>query len=52
MVQIATPWIGAKPVNHARYITFQMAEVLVSKLLFHEILVKIHRLKPVPIGSG
>jgi len=38
--------IGAKVVSHARYITFQMAEVLVSKSLFHEILAKIHRLKP------
>jgi hypothetical protein len=39
--------IGAKVVSHARYVTFQMAEVLVSKSLFHEILAKIHRLKPV-----
>ena len=42
--------IGGKIVSHARYVTFQMEEVLVSKSLFHEILVKIHRLKPVPIG--
>ena len=42
--------IGAKVVKHARYITFQMAEVLVSKRLFQEILERIHRLKPVPIG--
>jgi hypothetical protein len=42
--------IGAKVVSHARYLTFQMAEVLVSKSLFHEILAKIHRLKPVLIG--
>lgn len=42
--------IGAKVVNHARYITFQMAEVLVSKSLFRQILAKIHRLKPVPNG--
>ena len=42
--------IGAKVVNHARYVTFQMAEVLVSKSLFHAILERIHRLKPVPIG--
>ena len=26
--------IGAKVVKHARYVTFQMAEVLVSKRLF------------------
>jgi len=44
--------IGAKVVSHARYVTFQMAEVLVSKSLFHEILERIHRLKPVLIGSG
>jgi len=44
--------IGAKMVSHARYVTFQMAEVLVSKSLFQEILERIHRLKPVPIGYG
>ena len=44
--------IGAKIVSHARYVTFQMAEVLVSKSLFQEILERIHRLKPVPIGYG
>ena len=42
--------IGAKGVKHARYVTFQMAEVLVSKKLFQEILERIHRLKPVPLG--
>ena len=42
--------IGAKVVSHARYVTFQMAEVLVSKSLFYEILARIHRLKPVPNG--
>jgi len=44
--------IGAKVVSHARYVTFQMAEALVSRSLFYEILAKIHRLKPVPIESG
>ncbi len=44
--------IRAKVVSHARYVTFQMAEVLVSKPLFHEILERIHRLKLVPIGYG
>jgi len=44
--------IGAKVVSHAHYVTFQMAEVLVSKRLFQEILERIHRLKPVPIGYG
>ena len=42
--------IGAKVVSHARYVMFQMAEVLVSKSLFREILEKIHRLRPVSIG--
>ena len=44
--------IGAKVVKHSGYVTFQMAEVLVSKSLFHEILERIRRLKPVPIGYG
>ena len=44
--------IGAKVVSHAGYVTFQMAEVLVSKSLFHEILERIRRLKLVPIGYG
>ena len=42
--------IGAKVVSHARYVTFQMAEVLVSRSLFYEILERIKRLKPVPTG--
>ena len=42
--------IRAKVVSHARYVTFQMAEVLISKSLFYEILERINRLKPVPIG--
>ncbi len=42
--------IGAKVVKHARYVTFQMAEVLLSKGLFQEILERIHRLKPAGIG--
>jgi hypothetical protein len=42
--------IGAKVVSHARYVTFQMAEVLVLRSLFYEILAKIHRLKPVSNG--
>ncbi len=44
--------IGAKVVRHARYVTFQMAELLVSRSLFHEILERIHRLEPVPITPG
>ena len=38
--------------SHARYVTFQMAEVLVSKSLFYEILERIKRLKPIPVGYG
>jgi len=44
--------IGAKVVRHSRYVIFQMAEVLVSKRLFEEILERIHRLKPAGIGYG
>ncbi len=44
--------IGAKVVSHARYVTFQMAEVLVSRSLFYEILERIKRLKPIPVGYG
>ncbi len=44
--------IGAKVVSHARYVIFQMAEVLVSRSLFYEILERIHRLRPIPIESG
>ena len=32
--------IGANVVSHARYVTFQMAEVLVSRSQFYEILEK------------
>jgi hypothetical protein len=42
--------IRAKVISHALYVTFKMAEVLVSKSLFHEILERIQCLKPVPIG--
>jgi len=44
--------IGAKVVKYARYVIFQLAEVLVSKSLFYEILERIDRLKPAPIESG
>ncbi len=40
--------IGAKVVEHARYITFQMAEVAVPRELFAQILDKIERMKLVP----
>jgi len=37
--------IGAKVVRHRRYVTFQMAEVAVSRKLFAEILLRIERLR-------
>jgi hypothetical protein len=39
--------IGAKVVTHARYVTFQMAEVVISRQLFKTILRQISRLGPV-----
>ena len=39
-------------VKVTRYVTFQLAEVLVSRSLFYELLERIHRLKPVPIEAG
>ncbi len=44
--------IGAKVIRHARYVTFQMAEVLVSRSLFYDILKRIGRLKPFPVSTG
>ncbi len=41
--------IGAKVVRHGRYITFQMAEVAISRPLFAEILRLIDRLRPTPL---
>ncbi|MDP7638479.1 MAG: transposase, partial [Candidatus Hydrogenedentes bacterium] len=38
--------IGAKVVTHARYVTFQMAEVAISRQLFKTILRRISRLGP------
>ncbi len=38
--------IGAKVVTHARYVTFQMAEVAISQRLFEAILRRISRLGP------
>jgi len=49
-LQVKLIKIGAKVVRHSRYVVFQMAEVMVSGSLFHEILERIHRLIPVPIG--
>jgi hypothetical protein len=40
--------IGAKVVRRSRYITFQLAEVAVSRALFDEILRLISALRPKP----
>ncbi len=42
----------SKVVRHARYVTFQKAEVLVSRSLFYEILKRIGRLKPVRFSTS
>ena len=49
-LQVKLIKIGAKVVRHSRYVIFQMAEVMVSRSLFYDILERIGRLKPVPIG--
>ena len=41
--------IGAKIVRHGRYITFQLAEVAVSRTLFADILQLIYVLRPAPL---
>jgi hypothetical protein len=59
MPKVAEPWsltslkeklikIGAKIVSHGRYVTFQMAEVAVSRQMFAEILMLIARLRAPP----
>ena len=40
--------IGAKVVSHGRYVTFQMAEVAVSRQTFADILSLIARLRAPP----
>ncbi len=35
--------IGAKVVKHSRYVTFQMAEVTISKKIFTEIIIQIKK---------
>ena len=40
--------IGAKVVRHRRYVTFQLAEVAISRRLLAEILQLIHGLRPRP----
>jgi hypothetical protein len=62
MPKTAEPWsltsfreklikIGAKIVNHGRYVTFQMAEVAVPRQMFQEILSLIARLRPPPVPA-
>ena len=41
--------IGAKVVSHGRYVTFQLAEVAVSRDLFRKILRLIDGLRPAPV---
>jgi hypothetical protein len=59
MPRAAEPWsltslreklikIGAKVVSHGRYVTFQMAEVVVSGQMFADILSLIARLRAPP----
>jgi hypothetical protein len=43
--------IGAKVVGHARYISFQMAEVTIPRNVFADILRMIAELRPPPITS-
>jgi hypothetical protein len=40
--------IGAKVISHDRYVTFQMAEVAVSRQMFADILMLIARLRAPP----
>jgi hypothetical protein len=42
--------IGAMVVAHARYVTFQMAEVAIPRLLFQSILRRISQLGPAPLA--
>jgi len=51
-LQVKLIKIGAKVIRHSRYMIFQMAEVMVSRPLFYDILERIGRLRLVPIGYG
>jgi hypothetical protein len=59
MPEAAEPWsltslreklikIGARVVGHGRYVTFQLAEVAVPRLMFADILSLITRLRAPP----
>ena len=43
--------IGARVVNHGRYVTFQMAEVAIPRTLFAEILNRISALRSPPLTA-
>ena len=43
--------IGAKMARHGRYVTFQMAEVAVSRRMFGQILARIVRLRAPPVPA-
>ncbi len=43
--------IGARMVRHGRYITFQLAEVAVSRQVFGQILARIARLRAPPVPT-
>jgi len=43
--------IGARMVRHGRYITFQLAEVAVSRQVFGQILARIARLRAPPVPA-
>ena len=44
--------IGAKVTQHAKYVTFQMAEVAIPRQLFREILRRIARLRASPLAPA
>src|SRR4029077_16135786 len=44
--------IGAKVTQHAKYVTFQMAEVAIPRQLFREILRRIGRLRASPLAPA
>ena len=43
--------IGAKVVRHGRYVTFQLAEVAVQRILFQQILSLIDDLRRIPVPA-
>ena len=43
--------VGAKVVSHGRYVTFQMAEVAVSRQMFAAMLTLIARLRAPPTSA-